>query len=162
CGLLRQQHGIVPRQDRYRRAQSQLACARTKPGQQVERGRYLTKASEVVLDDEGAVESERLGLDVVVDEISEPFATIELGASASCRSATEEAEFHNPPPYCYNESGGSNVLDHLVGEGEQGMRLEPESLDRKNVVFDVAALAVLAFNELANSLSCSKPSIFWV
>jgi hypothetical protein len=42
------------------------------------------------------------------------------------------------------------------------MRLEPELLDRKIVVLDVAALAVLAFNELANSLSCSEPSIFWV
>src|SRR5262245_42821322 len=42
------------------------------------------------------------------------------------------------------------------------MRLEPTLLDRENVVLDVAALAVLAFNELANSLSCSEPSIFWV
>ena len=56
----------------------------------------------MVLDDEGTVEAERLGLDVLVDEIPEPFAADELGASTSCRSATEEAEFHDPPLYCCN------------------------------------------------------------
>src|SRR5215467_443217 len=100
CRLLRQQHGIVPRQYCYCRAQSQPAGAGAKPGQQVERGRYLTEAGEMVLDDEGAVEAERLGLDVVVDEIPEPLAAIELGAPATCRSTTEEAEFHDPPLYC--------------------------------------------------------------
>src|SRR5262249_19166745 len=100
CRLLRQQHGIVPRQYCDRRAQSQPARAGAKPGQQVECRRYLTEAGEMVLDDEGAVEAKRLGLDVIVDEISKPFAAVELGAPASCRSATEEAEFHDPPLYC--------------------------------------------------------------
>jgi hypothetical protein len=97
CRLFRQQHGIVPRQYCYCRAQSQPARAGTKPGQQVERGRYLPEAGEMVLDDEGAVEAERLGLDVVVDEIPEPLAAVELGAPATCRSTTEEAEFHDSP-----------------------------------------------------------------
>src|SRR5262249_27834946 len=100
CGLFRQQYGIVPRQYCDRRAQTQPARACAKPGQQVECGRYLTEAGEMVLDDEGAVEAKRLGLDVVVDEIPKPFAAVELGAPASCRSATEEAEFHDPPLCC--------------------------------------------------------------
>src|SRR5262245_10074912 len=56
----------------------------------------------------------------------------------------------------------TRLLDYIVGEGAQGMRLQRALLDRENVVSDVAALAALAFNELANSLSCSEPSIFWV
>src|SRR5262245_12166708 len=98
CRLLRQQHGIVPRQYCYCRAQSQPARAGAKPGQQVERGRYLTEAGEMVLDDEGAVQAKRLGLDVVVDEIPEPLAAVELGAPATCRGTTEEAEFHDSSP----------------------------------------------------------------
>ena len=72
----------MPRQDCYGRAQSQPARTGAKPGQQVERGRYLTEAGEMVLDDEGAVEAERLGLDVVVDEIPESFAAVEFAAAA--------------------------------------------------------------------------------
>ena len=36
----------------------------------------------MVLDDERAVEAERLGLDVVFNEIAEPLAAVELGATA--------------------------------------------------------------------------------
>jgi hypothetical protein len=48
----------------------------------------------VVLDDKGAVKAERLGLDVVIDEIAEALAAVEVGAAATrCRTA-EETELH--------------------------------------------------------------------
>jgi hypothetical protein len=43
----------------------------------------------VVLDDERAVEAERLGLDVIVDEIAEPLTAVELGTAAPRRCTTE-------------------------------------------------------------------------
>ena len=74
------------------------ACA--EPGQQVERGRDLAIAGEVVLDDERAVEAERLGLDVVFDELAEPLAAVELGTTAPRRRTTEQAELHRLLLWC--------------------------------------------------------------
>ena len=99
-GLLRQQHGIVPGQHEHRGTQSQPARARAEPGQELERGRDLAIAGEVVLDDERAVEAEGLGLDVVVDEIAEPLAAVELGTAAPRRGTAEQAELHGLLLWC--------------------------------------------------------------
>src|SRR5207245_11335627 len=66
--LLGQQHGIVPGQHDHRRAQPQRGGARAHPRQQVQRGRHLAEPGEVVLDEKGADEAERLRLDVELDE----------------------------------------------------------------------------------------------
>src|SRR6266700_2492042 len=88
----------MPGQHEHRGAQAQPARARAEPGQQVERGRDLAIAGEVVLDDERTVEAERLGLNVVVDEIAEPLTAVELGTPASRRRTAEQAELHGLPP----------------------------------------------------------------
>jgi hypothetical protein len=54
----------------------------------------------VVLDDERAVKAERLRLDVVVDEIAEPLAAVELGTAAPRRRTAEQAEWHGLPLWC--------------------------------------------------------------
>src|SRR5438093_4279138 len=84
----------MPGQHEHRGAQSQPARARAEPGQQVERRRDLAIAGEVVLDDECAVEAERLGLDVVVDEVAEPLAAVELGTTAPRRCTAKQAKLH--------------------------------------------------------------------
>ena len=54
----------------------------------------------MVLDDERAVEAERLGLDVVIDELAEPLAAVELGTTAPRRRTAEQAKLHRLP-LCY-------------------------------------------------------------
>ena len=92
--LLGQQHGVVPGQHDHRGAEPQRAGAGAEPGEQVERGGDLAEAGEVVLDDEGAVEAERLGFDVVFDEVAEAFGAVELAAAAARRRAAEQTEPH--------------------------------------------------------------------
>ena len=49
----------------------------------------------MVLDDKGAVKAERLGLDIVFDEVAEPLAAVELAAAAAPRRrAAEQTELH--------------------------------------------------------------------
>src|SRR5262249_49470119 len=96
--LLGQQDRIVPGKHDDRSAEAQSARARTEPGQEVERGRDLPIAREVVLDHEGAAKAEPLRLDVVVDEVTESLAAVELRAAAARRGATEQAEFHRLSP----------------------------------------------------------------
>src|SRR5712691_8171830 len=84
----------MPGQHNHRCTKPQSERARAEPSQEVERGRDLAIAREVVLDDKGAVKTERFGLDVVFDEIAVPFAAVEVGTAAPRRSATEEAELH--------------------------------------------------------------------
>src|SRR5208337_842485 len=79
-------------------AETKPARARAEPGQQVEGGRDLAIAGEVVLDDEGAVKAERLGLDVVFDEVAEALAAVELGTTAPRCGAAEETELHPSHP----------------------------------------------------------------
>src|SRR5207237_2980943 len=79
CRLLRQQHRIVPGQHDHRRSEAQRSGACAEPSQQVERRRDLAVAGKMVLDDKGAVKAERLGLDVVLDEIAKSLAAIEFG-----------------------------------------------------------------------------------
>src|SRR5262249_83847 len=96
--LLGQQYRIVPGQHDDRGAETQPACACAKPGQQVQRRRNLAISGEMVLDDKGAVKAERLGLDIVFDEIAEPLAAVELGAAASCGGTAEQTELHSSYP----------------------------------------------------------------
>src|SRR5947208_12257645 len=88
----------MPRQYDYSRAEAQPARAGAEPSQQIEGGRDLAVAGEVVLDDKGAVKAERLGLDVVFDEITEPLAAVELGTAAPGGGAAKETELHSSHP----------------------------------------------------------------
>ncbi len=96
--LLGEQHRVVPGQHDDRGAEPQGRGARAEPGQQVERRRNLTVAGEMVLDDKGAVKSEPLGLDIVVDEVTEPLGAVEfrrVGARRTPRRrAAEQTEPH--------------------------------------------------------------------
>jgi hypothetical protein len=93
-GLFGEQYRVVPRQHQDGGAEAQRRGARAKPGQQVEARRHLAEAGEVVLDDKGRVEAERLGLDIVVDKVAEPLAAVELGrlgwtGAPRCRAAEQ-------------------------------------------------------------------------
>src|SRR3989442_9222810 len=93
-GLFRQQHRVVPWQHHDSGAETQPARARSDPGQEIERGRHLTVAREVVLHDERAVQAQRLRLDVVVDEIAKSLAAVEFRTTAPRRRTAEQAESH--------------------------------------------------------------------
>ena len=93
-GLFRQQHRVVPWQHHDSGAETQPARARSDPGQEIERGRHLTVAREVVLHDERAVKAQRLRLDVVVDEIAKSLAAVEFRTTAPRRRTAEQAESH--------------------------------------------------------------------
>src|SRR5215831_4676 len=93
-GLFRQQHRVVPWQHHDSGAETQPARARANPGQEIERGRHLTVAREVVLHDERTVKAQRLRLDVVVDEITKSLAAIEFRTAAPRRRTAEQAESH--------------------------------------------------------------------
>src|SRR5262249_27332192 len=99
-GLLGQEHWVVPRQNDDRRAEPQCPCARAQPGQQIDCRRNLPIAGEMVLHDKGAAKAERLGLDIVVDEVAKPLAAVELGGLAGIgaprRRAAEQTELHTP------------------------------------------------------------------
>src|SRR5262249_8908118 len=75
-------------------AETQPARARSDPSQEIERGRHLTVAGEVVLHDERAVKAQRLRLDVVVDEIAKSLAAVEFRTTAPRRRTAEQAESH--------------------------------------------------------------------
>ena len=97
--LLGEQYRVVPWQDDYCRAEPQRRRARAEPGQQVDRRGHLAVAGEMVLDDKGAVKTERLGLDIVIDEVAEPLRAVELALArtgAPRRSAAEQTEPHMP------------------------------------------------------------------
>src|SRR5205085_11097662 len=69
-GLFGQENRVVPGQDRHRGAEAERGGAGADPGQQVQRGRNLSEAGEVVLDEKGALVAECLGLNVVLDELA--------------------------------------------------------------------------------------------
>ena len=52
-------------------------------------GGNLAEAGKMVFDHEGAVKAKSFGLDIVFDEVAEPFRTIELATAAACSSAAE-------------------------------------------------------------------------
>ena len=93
-GLFRQQHRIVPGQDQYRRAEPQMPGAGAEPGQQIEAGRNLAKAGEMMLDEKCAVVAQRLGFDIIVDEVAKALAAVGIGAGSPGLRAAEQSEFH--------------------------------------------------------------------
>src|SRR5207253_7858443 len=92
--LLGQQHRIVPRQDQHRCAEAQIARPGAKPGQEIEARRDLAKPGEMMLDEKGAVVAERLGLDIVLDEIAEALTAVGVGAAAPGLGTAEESKSH--------------------------------------------------------------------
>src|SRR5205823_12107058 len=78
-GLLGQKDRIMPGQHNDGGAEPQRRRAGAKPGQEVQRRRNLAVSGEMVLDYKGAAKAERLGLDIVFDEVAEAFAAVELG-----------------------------------------------------------------------------------
>ena len=101
-GLLGQQHRVVPRQDQHGGAEAQGRGAGAEPGQQVEAGRNLAEAGEMVLDDKGRVEAERLGLDIVLDPLAKALAAVgqfRAGLRALRLGAAEQSEPHGSPHF---------------------------------------------------------------
>jgi len=92
--LLGEQHRVVPRQHHHGGAEPQGLGARGQPGQQSETGRDLAEPGEMVLDHEGAVKAQRLGFNIIFDEIAKPLGTIELTAAPACRRTAEQSEPH--------------------------------------------------------------------
>ena len=117
-GLLGQQHRVVPRQHQHRGAEPQMAGAGAEPGQQVEARRNLAEAGEMVLDEKGAVIAQRLGLDIVVDELAETLAAVGIGAGcaspARCRKA--QIALRETPagasPLCHDCDDRPSVREH--------------------------------------------------
>src|SRR6201987_2774821 len=64
------------------------------PGQKIEACRDLAKAGEVMLDEKGAVIAERLGFDIVVDELAKPLAAVGIGTAAPRLGAAEQSKTH--------------------------------------------------------------------
>src|SRR5947209_8530753 len=71
-----------------------MTGAGAEPGQQVEAGRHLAKAGEMMLDEKGAVKAERLGFDIVIDELAEALAAVRVGTAAPCLRAAEQSKTH--------------------------------------------------------------------
>src|SRR6516225_535321 len=84
----------MPGQYQHRRAKAQMACAGAEPGQQVEARRDLAKAGEMMLDQKGAVIAERLGFDIVLDEIAEALAAVGVGAAAPGLGTAKKSKSH--------------------------------------------------------------------
>ena len=76
----------VPSRSVLVRAATQVSRLRT--------GRDLAEAGEMVLDHEGAVVAERLGLDVVFDVVAKALTAVEVRAAALGLGAAEQSEFH--------------------------------------------------------------------
>src|SRR6516165_12791468 len=72
--------------------------AGAEPGQQVEARRDLAETGEMVLDQKRAVIPERLGLDIVLDELAEALAAIGVGAAAPRLSTAEQSKSHHHSP----------------------------------------------------------------
>ncbi len=88
-GLLGDQHRIVPRQHQHGSAEPQRLGLGRHPGEQRQAGRYLTEAGEMMLDQKGRMVAERLGLDIVFDELLIALAGIDVRAAMTGGSATE-------------------------------------------------------------------------
>src|SRR5205823_246087 len=93
--LLGEQHRVVPRQNQHRGAEAQIARAGAEPRQEIEARRHLTKAGEMMLDEKGAVVAERLGLDIVLDEIANALAAVGIGAAAPGLGTAEKSKSHH-------------------------------------------------------------------
>ncbi len=95
CGrLFGQQYRVVPRQDQHRCAEAQIARAGAEPSQEIEARRDLAETGEMMLDEKRAVIAERLGLDIVLDEVAEALAAVGVGAAAPGLRTAEESKSH--------------------------------------------------------------------
>ena len=120
--LLGQQHRIVPGQHHHRRAQPDPAGAAGQVAQEIERGRQLPDAGEVVLDDKHAVIAELLGMEHIVDVL----AVAEAVANrpfASRLGPAEQPELHGLAPIrtgaSYRVSSGTCIARGHLGEAER-------------------------------------------
>src|SRR5207245_1289516 len=93
-GLLGEEHGIVPGERHHGGAEAERPRARADPREQVQRRRDLPEAGEVVLDDERRFVAERFGLDVVLDEVLEPSAAVDVRTAPLRLRAPKYAEPH--------------------------------------------------------------------
>ncbi len=82
-GLLGEQNRIVPRQHQHGGAKPQGLSLCRHPGEQREAGGDLAEACEVVFNQKGRVIAERLGLDIVVDELAVAVAGIHIGPAVA-------------------------------------------------------------------------------
>ena len=78
-------------------AQPQGRGAGADPGQQVQGGRHLSKAREMVFHQERTVKPQRLGFHVPLDEFPEAGATVDVGAAALGLGAAKDPESHRRP-----------------------------------------------------------------
>ena len=81
--LLGEEHRVVPGQDQDGGAEPQRAGSCREPGQQREAGGNLPGAGEMMLDQKGRVIAERLGFDVVIDELFVTEARVDVGPAAA-------------------------------------------------------------------------------
>src|ERR1700682_4230818 len=94
-GLLGKQHRIVPGQHQHRGAKPQGLGLRRHPGEQRKAGGDLAEAGEVMLDQERRMIAERLGLDVVFDELLIALPGIDIRAAMAGRRAAEKSKPHH-------------------------------------------------------------------
>src|SRR5204862_7463921 len=95
-GFLGDQHRVVPGQHDDRGAEADPLGTRRQIAQQVQRGRDLAKAGEMMLDQKDARKDEPLGLDHVIGEMMVSVAV--AGRTATRPGAAKESEFHYPAP----------------------------------------------------------------
>ncbi len=93
--LLGDQNRIVPGQNQNRRAEPQRLGLRRHPGEQRQACRDLAEAGEMMLDQKARVIAERLGLDIVVDELLIALAGIDVRPTVTGGGAAEKTEPHS-------------------------------------------------------------------
>ena len=98
-GLLGKEHRIVPRQHQNRRAKAERSRFRRDPGQQRQACRDLAEPGEMMLNEKGGMITERLGLNIVFDELAITLARIRVGAAMAGRGAAEQTEAHEGLSY---------------------------------------------------------------
>src|SRR6516164_4854519 len=131
--LLGQQHWVVPGQDQHRCAEAQMPRAGAEPGQQIEARGDLAEAGEVMLDEKGAVITERFGLDIVIDELAEALAAVGVGAAAPrLRTAEQSKSHHHSPdslaPVLLAISVTARIRASRAGRLRRGWRVSPTRL----------------------------------
>ena len=99
-GLLGEQYRIVPGQHQHRGAESQGLGLCRHPGEQRQAGGNLAEAGEMMFDQEGRVIAERLGLDVIVDELLVALPGIDIRPAMAGRRAAEKSKPHRDVLCC--------------------------------------------------------------
>src|ERR1700756_5255003 len=97
--------------------------AGAEPSQQVEARRHLAEAGKVVLDEKRAVIAERLGLDIILDEVAEALAAVGVGAAAPGLGTAKKSKSHW---FDLLGPGLGNGITARIG-ARRGARLRPDS-----------------------------------